>query len=74
MSEDPEAIAREIESYLLALAPKHDAISLQAREIVELAENDREIVSVSRLAHALSSRSVPSRTFASVRSAFRRNG
>jgi AraC-like DNA-binding protein len=53
MSEDPKAIAREIESYLLALAPKHDAISLKAREIVELAENDREIVSVSRLAHAL---------------------
>jgi AraC-like DNA-binding protein len=53
MSEDPEAIAREIESYLLAHAPKHDAISLKAREIVELAENDREIVSVSRLAHAL---------------------
>jgi AraC-like DNA-binding protein len=53
MSEDPEAIAREIESYLLAHAPNHDAISLKAREIVELAENDREIVSVSRLAHAL---------------------
>jgi AraC-like DNA-binding protein len=53
MSEDPEAIAREIESYLLAHAPKHDAISLKAREIVELAENDREIVSVSRLAHML---------------------
>jgi AraC-like DNA-binding protein len=53
MSEDPEAIAREIESYLLAHAPKHDAISLKAPEIVELAENDREIVSVSRLAHAL---------------------
>ena len=53
MSEDPEAIAREIESYLLAHAPNHDAISLKARESVELAENDREIVSVSRLAHAL---------------------
>jgi AraC-like DNA-binding protein len=53
MSEDPEAIAREIENYLLAHAPKHDAISLKAREIVELAENDRAIVSVSRLAQAL---------------------
>jgi AraC-like DNA-binding protein len=53
MSEDPEAIAREIESYLLSHAPNHDAISLKAREIVELAENDREIVSVSRLADTL---------------------
>jgi AraC-like DNA-binding protein len=53
VSEDPEAIAREIESYLLAHAPNHDVISLKSREIVELAEIDREIVSVSRLAHAL---------------------
>jgi AraC-like DNA-binding protein len=52
-SEDPEAIAREIENYLLAHAPKHDALSLKAREIVEVAENDREIVSVTKLASAL---------------------
>ena len=74
MSEDPEAIAREIESYLLVHAPKQDAISLQPREIVEFAENDREIVSVSRLAHALRLSAVPSRILANVRSAFRRNG
>jgi len=74
MSEDPEAIAREIESYLLAHTPKHDAVLLKAREIVESAENDREIVSVSRLAHALRLSAVPSRILANVRSAFRRNG
>jgi AraC-like DNA-binding protein len=52
-SEDPEVIARQIENYLLTHAPKHDALSLKAREIVEVAENDREIVSVTKLANTL---------------------
>jgi AraC-like DNA-binding protein len=53
ISEDPEVIAREIEEFLLAHAPRHDAVSLKAREIVELAESNREIVSVTGLASAL---------------------
>lgn len=39
-------ITRKIENYLLAHAPKHDALSVKARETVEVAENDREIVSM----------------------------
>jgi AraC-like DNA-binding protein len=52
--EDAEVVARRIEGYLLDQKPKHDAVSLRADEIVQVAESDRRIVAVSQLAEAFS--------------------
>ena len=51
---DAEVVAHRIEAYLLDQQPKHDAVSLRADEIVQVAESDRGIVAVSQLAEAFS--------------------
>jgi AraC-like DNA-binding protein len=50
---NPEDVARDIETYLLARAPRHDSVSSRAQDIAHLAENNREIVSVQQLATML---------------------
>jgi AraC-like DNA-binding protein len=52
-SHEPDDMASEIESYLAAQRPSHDATSRKAREIVDMLENDRDILSVSQLAGLL---------------------
>jgi AraC-like DNA-binding protein len=57
---DPHDQAAEIEHHLTSLRPRHDSVSLRAREIVDRLEEDRAMLTVAQLAAAfrLSERSV----------------
>jgi len=58
--DQPQALVAEVEAYLIALQPRHDALSLRAREIAQIAEDNLDISSVAAVADrlALSERSV----------------
>jgi AraC-like DNA-binding protein len=58
--DEPQALAAEVEAYLIALQPRHDSLSLKASEIAQIAEDNLNLPSVASLADrlGLSQRSV----------------
>jgi AraC-like DNA-binding protein len=58
--DEPQALAAEVEAYLIALQPRHDSLSLKASEIAQIAEDNLDLSSVASLADrlGLSQRSV----------------
>jgi AraC-like DNA-binding protein len=50
---DPQALASEVEAYLIALRPHHDLLSLRARETAQIAGENPDISSVDSLANRL---------------------